>query len=167
MAFCSALGWIVPQKAGVGREGAMASMEPFSRHLDAIFANVRDDIMKQHEHHMTVQRLRMRSLLGCLACKCRWPGRVDSSSHGVYSGKSTEFSFRLDRPPDTLRTPEKLRRMQTWDSERSGSARSARSRGSKTLESRVASPSLDGKKMKTLQAPELSTAERFQHKCSI
>ena len=41
-------------------------MEPFSRQLDVLFQNVRDDILKQHEHHMTVQRLRMRSLMGRL-----------------------------------------------------------------------------------------------------
>ncbi|CAE7198518.1 KCNB2 [Symbiodinium sp. CCMP2592] len=105
-------------------------MEPFSRQLDVLFQNVREDILKQHEHHMTVQRLRMRSLMG----------------------KSTEF-FRLDRPPDTLttlRTPS-IRRMQTWGSERSSS--SIRSRSKEKLQRSAPRPPSENKLKVTAPHP--------------
>mmetsp|Transcript_70705 Transcript_70705/g.165817 ORF Transcript_70705/g.165817 Transcript_70705/m.165817 type:complete len:576 (-) Transcript_70705:225-1952(-) len=62
-------------------------METFSRHLDGLLSKLREDIVTQHEHHMTVQKLRMRA------------------QHG-----SPDLNF--NRPPDT---PQQLR-PQTWGS---------------------------------------------------
>ena len=112
--------------SGTGCDRAMNMEQPFSRQLDTLLANVREDILQQHEHHMTVQRLRMRALVS----------------------KSAEFSFRLDRPPDVIRAPGPWRKLQPWDSEQSCRS-STRSRGSK--ERLAARPHEEGPTLKVTE----------------
>ena len=56
--------WPLCAPALVGMAIPRGSMETFTEHLDEIFYRMKLEILKQHDHQVTMQKLRLRALLG-------------------------------------------------------------------------------------------------------